>query len=93
MELGDDLSDAPDQDSQEDEGQDGEADSSEEGEGEGEEPIPAEARRWTTPRKSHRGVRDRREHPHRDRRKTRSAEPSDDELETTATATGQRVPT
>jgi cobaltochelatase CobT len=43
MEMGDDLSDAPDQDAQEEESQDGEADSSDEGEGEGEEQSPQSA--------------------------------------------------
>jgi cobaltochelatase CobT len=43
MELGDDLSDAPDQDAEDDENQDGEADSSNEGEGEGEDESPQSA--------------------------------------------------
>src|SRR5215469_7071098 len=43
MELGDDLSDAPDQDAQDEESQDGEAEASDEGEGEGEEQSPQSA--------------------------------------------------
>ncbi|HEY3800673.1 MAG TPA: cobaltochelatase subunit CobT [Caulobacteraceae bacterium] len=43
MEYGDDLSDAPDQDMQEDESADGEAEASNEGEGEGEEQSPQSA--------------------------------------------------
>jgi cobaltochelatase CobT len=43
MELGDDLSDAPDQDVQDEESQDGEAEASNEGEGEGEEQSPQSA--------------------------------------------------
>ncbi|HUZ11385.1 MAG TPA: cobaltochelatase subunit CobT [Caulobacteraceae bacterium] len=43
LDMGDDLSDAPDQDTQEEESQDGEADSSSEGEGEGEEQSPQSA--------------------------------------------------
>jgi len=43
LEMGDDLSDAPDQDVQEDESQDGEAEDSSEGEGEGEDQSPQSA--------------------------------------------------
>src|SRR6185436_6384869 len=43
LDMGDDLSDAPDQDMQEDETQDGEAETSDEGEGEGDEQSPQSA--------------------------------------------------
>jgi cobaltochelatase CobT len=80
MELGDDLSDAPDQDMQDDENQDGEAEASNEGEGEGEEQSPQSAT-LDDSEKSHRES-DSAESTMTDTEDDDSAEPSDEELET-----------
>ncbi len=80
MELGDDLSDAPDQDSQEEESQDGEAESSDEGEGEGEDQSPQSAT-LDDSEKSHRES-ETAESTLTETEEDENAEPSDDELET-----------
>jgi cobaltochelatase CobT len=80
MELGDDLSDAPDQDSQDDESQDGEAEASNEGEGEGEEQSPQSAT-LDDSEKSHRES-ETAESTMTEAEEDDSAEPSDEELET-----------
>ncbi|HZZ90197.1 MAG TPA: cobaltochelatase subunit CobT, partial [Caulobacteraceae bacterium] len=80
MELGDDLSDAPDQDMQEDESQDGEAEASNDGEGEGEEQSPQSAT-LDDSEKSHRESEDA-ESTLTETDEDENAEPSDDELET-----------
>ena len=66
LSMGDDLSDAPDQDTQDDESQDGEAESSQDGEGEGEEQGAAK-RQPRRQRKEPPRVRERRLQPHRGR--------------------------
>jgi cobaltochelatase CobT len=80
MELGDDLSDAPDQDSQEEESQDGEAEASDQGEGEGEEQSPQSAT-LDDSEKSHRES-ETAESTMSETEEDDSAEPSDEELET-----------
>ena len=80
MELGDDLSDAPDQDSQDDESQDGEAEASNEGEGEGEEQSPQSAT-LDDSEKTHRES-ETSESTMTEAEEDDSAEPSDEELET-----------
>ncbi|MEJ0064739.1 MAG: cobaltochelatase subunit CobT [Caulobacteraceae bacterium] len=80
MELGDDLSDAPDQDAQEEESQDGEAEASEEGEGEGEDQSPQSAT-LDDSEKSHRES-ETAESTLTETEEDENAEPSDDELET-----------
>jgi cobaltochelatase CobT len=80
MEMGDDLSDAPDQDSQEDENQDGEAEASNEGEGEGEEQSPQSAT-LDDSEKSHRES-ETAESEMAETEEDESAEPSDEELDT-----------
>jgi cobaltochelatase CobT len=80
MELGDDLSDAPDQDSQEEESQDGEAEASDQGEGEGEEQSPQSAT-LDDSEKSHRES-ETAERTMSETEEDDSAEPSDEELET-----------
>jgi len=80
MELGDDLSDAPDQDAQDDESQDGEAESSDEGEGEGEDQSPQSAT-LDDSEKSHRES-ETSESTLTETEEDENAEPSDEELET-----------
>ncbi|HLY80578.1 MAG TPA: cobaltochelatase subunit CobT [Caulobacteraceae bacterium] len=80
MELGDDLSDAPDQDSQDEESQDGEAEASDEGEGEGEDQSPQSAT-LDDSEKSHRES-ETAESTLTETEEDENAEPSDDELET-----------
>ena len=80
MELGDDLSDAPDQDSQDEENQDGEAEASNEGEGEGEDQSPQSAT-LDDSEKSHRES-ETSESTLTETDEDENAEPSDDELET-----------
>src|SRR5580658_1170117 len=80
MELGDDLSDAPDQDSQDDESQDGEAESSDEGEGEGEDQSPQSAT-LDDSEKSHRES-ETSESTMTEAEEDENAEPSDEDLET-----------
>jgi len=80
MELGDDLSDAPDQDSQDEESQDGEAEASNEGEGEGEDQSPQSAT-LDDSEKSHRES-ETAESTLTETDEDENAEPSDDELET-----------
>ncbi|HEX3407779.1 MAG TPA: cobaltochelatase subunit CobT, partial [Caulobacteraceae bacterium] len=80
MELGDDLSDAPDQDAQDEESQDGEAEASNEGEGEGEEQSPQSAT-LDDSEKSHRES-ETAESTMTEAEEDDSAEPSDEELET-----------
>jgi cobaltochelatase CobT len=80
MQLGDDLSDAPDQDSQEEESQDGEAEAANEGEGEGEEQSPQSAT-LDDSEKSHRES-ETAESTMTETEEDDSAEPSDEELET-----------
>jgi cobaltochelatase CobT len=80
MEMGDDLSDAPDQDSQEEESQDGEAEASDEGEGEGEEQSPQSAT-LDDSEKSHRES-ETSESTMTEVEEDENAEPSDEELET-----------
>ena len=82
MELGDDLSDAPDQDAQDEESQDGEAEGSDEGEGEGEDQSPQSAtlddsEKSRTPRGPETAESTLTETEDDD-----SAEPSDEELDT-----------
>ncbi len=79
MELGDDLSDAPDQDQQDDESQDGEAEANE-GEGEGEEQSPQSAT-LDDSEKSHRES-ETAESTMTEAEEDENAEPSDEELET-----------
>src|SRR5271156_2111667 len=80
MELGDDLSDAPDQDAQDEESQDGEAEASDEGEGEGEDQSPQSAT-LDDSEKSHRES-ETAESTLTETDEDENAEPSDDELET-----------
>jgi cobaltochelatase CobT len=80
MELGDDLSDAPDQDAQDEESQDGEADASDQGEGEGEDQSPQSAT-LDDSEKSHRES-ETAEGTMTEVEEDENAEPSDDELET-----------
>jgi cobaltochelatase CobT len=80
MELGDDLSDAPDQDAQEEENQDGEAEASDEGEGEGEEQSPQSAT-LDDSEKTHRES-ETSESTMTESEEDENAEPSDEELET-----------
>src|SRR5579862_9703911 len=80
MEMGDDLSDAPDQDSQEEESQDGEAEASNDGEGEGEDQSPQSAA-LDDSEKSHRES-ETAESTLTETEEDENAEPSDDELET-----------
>src|SRR5580698_839248 len=80
MELGDDLSDAPDQDSQDEESEDGEAEASDEGEGEGEEQSPQSAT-MDDSEKTHRES-DTSESTMTETEEDENAEPSDEELET-----------
>ncbi|HTX51266.1 MAG TPA: cobaltochelatase subunit CobT [Caulobacteraceae bacterium] len=80
MELGDDLSDAPDQDVEDDESQDGEADASNDGEGEGEEQSPQSAT-LDDSEKTHRES-ETSESTMTEAEEDENAEPSDDELET-----------
>jgi cobaltochelatase CobT len=80
MELGDDLSDAPDQDSQEEESQDGEAEASNEGEGEGEDQSPQSAT-LDDSEKSHRDS-ETAESTLTETEEDENADPSDEELET-----------
>jgi cobaltochelatase CobT len=79
MEMGDDLSDAPDQDQQDDESQDGEAEANE-GEGEGEEQSPQSAT-LDDSEKSHRES-ETAESTMTEAEEDENAEPSDEELET-----------
>jgi cobaltochelatase CobT len=78
MEMGDDLSDAPDQDAQDDENQDGEAEANE-GEGEGEEQSPQSAT-LDDSEKSHRES-ETSESTMTEAEEDENAEPSDEELE------------
>jgi cobaltochelatase CobT len=80
MELGDDLSDAPDQDAQDEESQDGEAEASNEGEGEGEDQSPQSAT-LDDSEKSHRES-ETSESTLTETEEDENAEPSDEELET-----------
>jgi cobaltochelatase CobT len=80
MELGDDLSDAPDQDAQDEESQDGEAEASNEGEGEGEDQSPQSAT-LDDSEKSHRES-ETAESTLTETEEDENAEPSDEELET-----------
>jgi cobaltochelatase CobT len=80
MEMGDDLSDAPDQDSQEEESQDGEAEASDEGEGEGDEQSPQSAT-LDDSEKSHRES-ETSESTMTEVEEDENAEPSDEDLET-----------
>src|SRR6201996_2988214 len=80
MELGDDLSDAPDQDVQEEESQDGEAEASNEGEGEGEDQSPQSAT-LDDSEKSNRES-ETAESTLTETEEDENAEPSDEELET-----------
>jgi cobaltochelatase CobT len=80
MELGDDLSDAPDQDAQEEESQEGEAEASNEGEGEGEEQSPQSAT-LDDSEKSHRES-ETAESTLTEVEEDETAETSEDELET-----------
>jgi len=80
MELGDDLSDAPDQDAQEEESQDGEDEAADQGEGEGEEQSPQSAT-LDDSEKSHRES-ETAESTMSESEEDDSAEPSDEELET-----------
>jgi cobaltochelatase CobT len=80
MQLGDDLSDAPDQDAQDEESQDGEAEASNEGEGEGEEQSPQSAT-LDDSEKSHRES-ETAESTMTESEEDEDAEPSDEELET-----------
>jgi cobaltochelatase CobT len=80
MELGDDLSDAPDQDMEEEESQDGEAEASNEGEGEGEDQSPQSAT-LDDSEKSHRES-ETSESTLTETEEDENAEPSDEELET-----------
>ncbi len=80
MELGDDLSDAPDQDVQEEESQDGEAEASNEGEGEGEDQSPQSAT-LDDSEKTHRES-ESSESTMTEVEEDENAEPSDEELET-----------
>ena len=80
MEMGDDLSDAPDQDSQEEDSQDGEAEASDEGEGEGEEQSPQSAT-LDDSEKSHRES-ETSESTMTEVEEDENAEPSDEDLET-----------
>ncbi|MFI4934882.1 MAG: cobaltochelatase subunit CobT [Caulobacterales bacterium] len=80
LEMGDDLSDAPDQDVEEDENQDGEAEASNDGEGEGEEQSPQSAS-LDDSEKSHRES-ESAESTLTETEDDDSADPSDDELET-----------
>ena len=79
LEMGDDLSDAPDQDTQEDESQDGEAESSNEGEGEGEDQSPQSAS-LDDSEKSHKES-DSADSTMTEVEDDENAEPSDDELD------------
>jgi len=79
MELGDDLSDAPDQDSQDEESQDGEAEASNEGEGDGEDQSPQSAT-LDDSEKSHRES-ETAESTLTETDEDENAEPSDDEVE------------
>ncbi len=78
MEMGDDLSDAPDQDAQDDENQDGEAEANE-GEGEGEEQSPQSAT-LDDSEKSHRES-ETSESTMTEAEEDENAEPSDEDLE------------
>jgi cobaltochelatase CobT len=80
MELGDDLSDAPDQDIEDDESQDGEAEASNDGEGEGEEQSPQSAT-LDDSEKTHRES-ETSESTMTETEEDENAEPSDEELET-----------
>jgi cobaltochelatase CobT len=80
MEMGDDLSDAPDQDAEDEESQEGEAEASNEGEGEGEEQSPQSAS-LDDSEKSHRES-ETAESTLTETEEDENAEPSDDELET-----------
>jgi cobaltochelatase CobT len=82
MELGDDLSDAPDQDVEDDESQDGEAEAGDEGEGEGEEQSPQSAT-MDDSEKSHRES-ESADSTLTDVEEDENAEPSDAELDTGA---------
>jgi cobaltochelatase CobT len=80
MELGDDLSDAPDQDAEDEESQDGEAEANDQGEGEGEDQSPQSAS-LDDSEKSHRES-ETAESTLTETEEDENAEPSDDELET-----------
>ena len=80
MEMGDDLSDAPDQDVEDDENPDGEAEASNEGEGEGEDQSPQSAT-LDDSEKSHKES-ESAESTLTEVEEDENAEPSDDELET-----------
>src|SRR5580704_14274606 len=80
MEMGDDLSDAPDQDAEDEESQEGEAEASNEGEGEGEEQSPQSAT-LDDSEKSHRES-ETAESTMTEAEEDENAEPSDEELET-----------
>src|SRR5580658_7189647 len=80
MELGDDLSDAPDQDAQDEDSQDGEAEASNDGEGEGEEQSPQSAT-LDDSEKTHRES-ETSESTMTEAEEDENAEPSDEELET-----------
>ena len=81
LEMGDDLSDAPDQDSQDEEGEDGEADSKDDGEGEGEDQSPQSAQ-LDEDENSHRES-DTSESQLSETEEDENAEPSDDDLDIT----------
>ncbi|MFO1013710.1 MAG: cobaltochelatase subunit CobT [Caulobacteraceae bacterium] len=81
MQMGDDLSDAPDQDVQEEEGEEGESESKEDGEGEGEDQSPQSAQ-LDENEKSHRES-DTSESQLTEIEEDDSAEPTDDELDVT----------
>ncbi|MFI4973608.1 MAG: cobaltochelatase subunit CobT [Caulobacterales bacterium] len=80
MELGDDLSDAPDQDVEDDESQDGEAEAGDEGEGEGQDQSPQSAT-MDDSEKSHRES-ESADSTLTDVEEDENAEPSDEELDT-----------
>jgi cobaltochelatase CobT len=79
MEMGDDLSDAPDQDAEDEDNADGEAEASNEGEGEGEEQSPQSAT-MDDSEKSHRES-ESAESTLTETEEDENAEPSDDELD------------
>ncbi|HEX7761464.1 MAG TPA: cobaltochelatase subunit CobT [Caulobacteraceae bacterium] len=81
LEMGDDLSDAPDQDTQEDESQDGESEESNEGEGEGEDQSP-QSSTLDENEKSHRESEDS-ESTMTEVEDDENAEPSDEEMDAT----------
>jgi cobaltochelatase CobT len=81
LEMGDDLSDAPDQDMQDEEGEEGEADSQEDGEGEGEDQSPQSAQ-LDEDEKSHRES-DSADTELMETDEDENSEPSDEELDAT----------